>query len=198
MPNICAHMIVAKEVGDRLNIHTDDYFRGNLLPDILAMNMDVSHHRIQSTIYLVPDIKWFLEHLDFTNDLDFGYFIHLLLDIHYLEDYMTKLHPTKDVFSDPRVYNDYDYLNHSLVERFNLDTKHLTNVLSHFDNDINEEKLKYNIKCLNQDTKGTPIYIDFDSFSKFLSEVPNVICEELVEYANKYSDLSIRLGKRKK
>ena len=198
MPNICAHMIVAKEMGDRLNIHTDDYYRGNLLPDIATVSMDESHHRIQSKIYLVPDIEWFLNHLDFTNDKEFGYFIHLLLDIHYLDDYVTNLYPTKYIFGDPRVYKDYDCLNHRLVERFNLDTKYLTKVLSHFDEEINEDKLKYNIECLNQDTKGTPTYLDFDSFSKFLSEVDNVIYEELVNYADKYSDLSFRLSKRKK
>ena len=34
MPSICAHMVIAKEVGKRLNINSDDFIRGNLLPDI--------------------------------------------------------------------------------------------------------------------------------------------------------------------
>ena len=196
MPNVCAHMIVAKQVGERLNINSDEYYRGNLLPDITT-NKD-SHHRIQREVYLIPDIKYFLENLDFKDDLQFGYFIHLLLDVHYLEDYVSKLYPGRDIFCDPQVYRDYDYLNHKLVERFNLDTKSISKALEHFDVSVDQDRLKYNIEYLNQDTKGTTQYLDLDSFSKFLAEVPSVICEELVNYANQYSDLSVRVGQRKK
>ncbi len=191
MPNICAHMIVAKEVGKRLEIDSDEYYRGNLLPDIID-NKD-SHHRIQSTVYLIPDIPWFLNNLDLKDDLQFGYLVHLLLDIHYLEDYMTKLFPGRDIFGDPQIYRDYDYLNHSLVKRFNLDTNRLTSALSHFGKNVIPEKLEYNIRCLNQDTKGEPKYLNLDSFAEFLSTVPDVICEELKTYADKYRDLHVRI-----
>ena len=195
MPNISAHMIVAREVGDRLDIHSDDYYRGNLLPDII--NIENSHHRIQSKVFPIPDIEWFLNNLDFTSDMDFGFFIHLLVDLHYLEDYLTPKY-LYNIFNDKRVYLDYDYLNHKLVKKFNLDTKYLSRILKDYNIDINKEKLIRNIECLNQNTKGKPLYLDFDGFSSFLANVADVICEELENYANKHSDLSIRLIKRKK
>ncbi len=37
MPSISAHMVVAKEVSKKLNISSDDFIKGNLLPDIIDM-----------------------------------------------------------------------------------------------------------------------------------------------------------------
>ncbi len=101
MPNISAHMIVAKEVGKKLNLTSDDYLRGNLLPDIL--NSNDSHHKIQSKIYLIPDINYFLNTLDLSKDINIGYLIHLLLDKHYLDDYLSNMYST-NIFLDGLIY----------------------------------------------------------------------------------------------
>ena len=185
MPNISAHMIVAREVGKRLNIKSDNFIRGNLLPDIIDIND--SHHKIKSKVYMVPDISYFFKKLDLNNDLHLGYLVHLLLDKYYLEDYLAKLYPNKNIFIDSMIYRDYDYLNYNLIKKFKLNVSSLEQILTNFDCKILKEKLKYNIECLKQKKIGKTMYLDLDSFSDFLFDISKVISEELISYENKYS-----------
>ena len=185
MPSITPHMVVATEVAKILNINSEDFIRGNLLPDIIDIKN--SHHKIESDIYLIPDIDYFIKKLDLTNDLDLGYLTHLLLDKHYLEDYLKKIYPNKNIFLDKKIYNDYDILNHSLVNNFNLDVEYIEKALMKYNCKIKEEKLKYNINCLRNNISGKTYYLNINSFSKFLKEVSKIISEELIEYENKSS-----------
>lgn len=191
MPNISAHMIVAKKVAKRLNINSDEFIKGNLLPDII--DMKDSHHKVQNGVYMVPDIEYFLQNLDFSKDLNIGYFTHLLLDKHYLSDYLGSLYPNTYIFLDGAIYKDYDYLNYLLVNRFELDIDKLENILSQYDCKILEEKLKYNIECLKQKKAGKTKYLNFESFASFLLEISDTISKELLDYANKSSKLYIRI-----
>ena len=191
MPNISAHMIVAKKVAKRLNINSDEFIKGNLLPDII--DMKDSHHKVQNGVYMVPDIEYFLQNLDFSKDLNIGYFTHLLLDKHYLSDYLGSLYPNTYIFLDGAIYKDYDYLNFLLVNRFELDIDKLENILSQYDCKILEEKLKYNIKCLKQKKAGKTKYLNFESFASFLLEISDTISKELLDYANKSSKLYIHI-----
>ena len=191
MPNISAHMIIAKEVSKRLNLNSDEFIRGNLLPDVI--DMENSHHKIEKGVYLIPDIDYFLETLDFSNDLNIGYFTHLLLDKHYLSEYLSNLYPNTNIFLDGDIYKDYDYLNYSLVKRFKLDVDKLESILNKYDCKILEEKLKYNIECLKQKKKGETKYLDIENFASFLLEVSDTISKELLEYASKSSKLYIRI-----
>ena len=185
MPSITPHMIVATEVAKILNINSEDLIRGNLLPDIIDIKN--SHHKIESDVYMVPDIDYFLRTLDLTNDLDIGYLTHLLLDKHYLEDYLKKLYPNKNIFLDKKIYNDYDILNHSLVNNFNLDVEYIEKALMKYNCKIKEKKLEYNINCLKNNISGKTYYLNINSFSKFLKEISKTISEELIEYENKSS-----------
>lgn len=190
MPNISAHMIVAKEVGKKLNLTSDDYLRGNLLPDIL--NSNDSHHKIQSKIYLIPDINYFLNTLDLSKDINIGYLVHLLLDKHYLDDYLSNIYST-NIFLDGLIYKDYDYINNKLINKYKLNTNKLTSILSKYDCKINKEKLKYNIECLNQNKNNKTKYLDYNSFYNFLIDISSTIAKELIEYASKSIELSLRL-----
>jgi len=189
MPNISAHMIVAQEVAKKINIKSDEFIKGNLLPDII--DIGDSHHKVQNGIYMVPDIEYFLQKLDFSKDLNIGYLTHLLLDKHYLSDYLGSLYPNTNIFLDGIIYKDYDYLNFLLVNRFGLNVDKLENILSRYDCKILKEKLKYNIECLKQKKDGKTKYLNFESFANFLLEVSDTISKELVEYANKPSKLYI-------
>lgn len=191
MPNISAHMIVAKKVGERLNIYTRDFIRGNLLPDII-LSKD-SHHKIESKVYLVPDIEYHLDNLDLSNDLNLGYLVHLMLDKYFLEDYLDSIYPNQNIYLDNLIYTDYDYLNYDLVKFFELDTRYLSEVLQEFNCNIDKEKLKYNIECLIQYTPGITRYIDYESFITFLKDISEVISKELYSYADKYKKLSLRI-----
>lgn len=183
MPNIGAHMVVAKLISNLLNVNSDDFIRGNLLPDVI--DVENSHHKIADGIYMVPDIEYFAKKLDLTKDLQVGYLAHLLLDKHFLNDYIKILYPNESIFKDGYVYKDYSILNAQLVSKFKLDIEKIENILSNYDCKILEEKLKYNIECLKQKTTGTPKYLDFESFSEFLIDISYVISEELIKYANK-------------
>jgi len=191
MPSIGAHMVVGHLVGEKLNIETDDFIRGNLLPDII--DSKDSHHKIKGSIYLIPDINYWLNNLDFTNDLYIGYLVHLLLDKHYLEDYLGNLYPNQNVFIDGLIYKDYDYINNKLVTDIGLDINKLVKILSNFNCIFSKEKLQYNIECLSQYTPGITRYIDYESFITFLKEISNVISKELYSYANKHKELSLRI-----
>lgn len=186
MPNICAHMIVAKEVGKILGIDSYDYYRGNLLPDIISKKD--SHHRIVFGPFLIPNTRYFIDNLDLNKDINVGYLVHILLDYHYLTEYIMKLYPGRDIFDekDKLVYRDYDYLNHDLVTRFNLDVDYLNKALTNFPIEVDKKKLKHNIFCLNQNTSGKTVYLDLDSFANFLEKVSKVIGEEMKDYVDKY------------
>ena len=183
MPNISSHMIVAKEISKKININSDDFYRGNLLPDVIDMND--SHHKIKKGLYLIPDIDYHLKTLDLTKDLDKGYLTHLLLDKHYLEEYLTNLYPNKNIFVDRLIYKDYDYLNYDLVKRFDLDLDYLNKILTNYKCKVLEDKLKYNLECLNQNKKGKTTYLEIDSLSSFLKDISPVISDELLNCINK-------------
>ena len=191
MPNISAHMIVAMEVARKLNINSNEFIKGNLLPDII--DVEDSHHKVQNGVYMVPDIEYFFKKLDFNDDLNIGYFTHLLLDKYYLNDYLESLYPNTNIFLDGDIYKDYDYLNYLIVNRFGLDINYLEHILKQYDCKILEEKLKYNIECLKQKKAGKTKYLSFESFASFLLEISDTISKELLDYANKPSKLYIRI-----
>lgn len=191
MPNISAHMIVAQEIAKKLNINRDDFIKGNLLPDII--DMENSHHKLQVGVYKVPNIEYFLQSLDLSKDINVGYLTHLLLDKHYLIDYLSNLYPNTDVFLDGAIYKDYDYLNYLLVSKFGLQTDKLESVLSQYDCKILKEKLEYNLECLKQKKDGKTKYLNFESFARFLLDISDIISKELLDYASKFSKLYIRI-----
>lgn len=191
MPNISAHMIVAMEVAKRLNLNSDEFIKGNILPDII--DMEDSHHKVQNGVYMIPDIEYFLQNLDFGKDINIGYLTHLLLDKHYLSDYLSTLYPNTNIFLDGIIYKDYDYLNFLLVNRFKLNVHKLENILNQYDCKILEKKLKYNIECLKQKKDCKTKYLNFENFASFLLEVSDTISKELLDYANKSSKLYIRI-----
>lgn len=196
MPNISAHMIVAQEVAQKININSDEFIRGNLLPDII--DMKDSHYKVQKGVYMVPDIEYFLQNLDFSKDLNIGYFTHLLLDKHYLNEYLESLYPNTNIFLNGDIYKDYDYLNFLLVNRFGLNIDKLECILRQYDCKILEEKLKYNIDFLKQKKDGKTKYLNFEDFASFLVDVSDTISKELLDYANKSSKLYVRIRQQKK
>ena len=183
MPSVSAHMVVAYEVGKKLNLTSDDYLRGNLLPDIL--DKKVSHYRIKGNIYKIPNIKYFLENFDMNNDLNIGYLVHLLLDKYYVGNYLEKYYFNEDVFINNMIYDDYDYINNKLINEFNLNIEELERILSKkYNMDIINENLEYNLKCLKNKRVGIPKYLEFNNFKKFLLDISNTIYEDIINYKN--------------
>ena len=115
----------------------------------------------------------------------------MLLDKYYLEDYISKIYPNRNVFLDRKIYRDYDYINNKLVKKYSLNIKRLEKILLEYDCKILKEKLKYNIECLKQTKSGKLKYLDFNSFSQFLLDVSKTITKELADYERKSSKLYI-------
>ena len=181
MPSIAAHMVIAKLVGDKLNIKNKEFIKGNLYPDV---NLGPeSHHKIQGKYYLIPDINYFQKNLDFNNPFQLGCYTHLLLDKHFLEEYIPEKIKRFDLFDNDILYQEYDYINANLVDIFSLDVKNYSKILEEINElpNINTEKLERNIRYFNNTKSQETVYLKADEFSSFLTDISNVICDEIKE-----------------
>lgn len=177
MPSIATHMAVTKLVGERLGRYTDDFIIGNILPDLL--NNPDSHIKIKNRNIFVPNIKYVKEKIDLNSDLQFGYYIHLMLDKYYLEDLFLKKINDIGVFENKILYNEYSYINAYLVREYKLDVNYITYLLSNINFEINQEKLNRNITYLNGNDIRETKYLIKDDFIKFINEISLKIYEEV-------------------
>ena len=180
MPNISSHMVIAKKVSDYLNIKDEEFFKGNLLPDLYD-DKNKSHYKIQGNIYLIPNVDYVKKNLDFKNTINLGILTHLLLDKYYFEDYLPNKYNYNIIDNDKSIYNDYDILNKEIVEYFKLDTDYLKKILKDYVQDINKEKLDFNIKCLNIKKEGTTKYLEKNDFLNFLENISKKITKDIRE-----------------
>lgn len=193
MPSIAAHMVVAKLVGDKLNINNPEFIKGNLLPDALY-NKEDSHFKKNGKYFLVPDTDYFKNRFDLSDSLCLGYYVHLLLDKYFLEDFVPNNISNLDVFKEKIMYNEYDMVNYELVRRFGLDVAYLKSVLSVYPFPIDADRLKRNLDCLSITSTGKTIYLNIDDFANFLQAISITICEEVELYVSKSDDMSICIG----
>lgn len=177
MPSIAGHMVVAKLVAEKLKISDPEFIRGNLLPDIIEK--EDSHHKIKGKYFLVPDLNYFKYNLDLNNNLNLGYYVHLLLDKYFLEDFILENISNLDVFENKIIYNEYSQINYQLVKKFKLDVEYLKKILKKFEVSINLDKLEYNLQCLSSTKVGETSYLKFQDFSKFLYDISQVISKEI-------------------
>ena len=176
MPNISSHMAVAKRVSEILNIESDDFYRGNLLPD-LYRNKFISHFKTKGDKYLIPNIDEVKNNLNLNNMKDLGKFVHLMLDYYYLDEYLDKIND--NVFIGKVIYNDYDAINSIIIDKFHLDLNYLYKVLSSIDDDIDDDLLLYNLECLKRNKKGDLKYLEEEKFLSFLEEISNRISNDI-------------------
>lgn len=189
MPSIAAHMAVAKLVGERIGIDDPDFIKGNLLPDILLL--DDSHTKKIGTYFYVPNLEVIKNNLDLTNKLNLGCYVHFLLDYYFLEDYVPNNVSKLNLFSNGIMYKEYDKINYQLVLRFSLDVERLTNILTEYPFEIDQDKLDLNLSCLSLKIQEDTEFLKFESFAKFLESISEVISKEVEEYANKPNKLHV-------
>lgn len=190
MPSIAAHMVCAKLVSNNISNLGDDFIIGNILPDIMDDN-NKSHMKMRDGIYLIPNLEEAFKILDLSKEIYLGYLSHLLLDKHFLSDYLSKIYPD-NIFIDGIIYIDYDIFNKDLISDYNLDINYIEKVLLSFkDDSISINKLNRNINCLKNITYGDTQYLDYNDFIRFLNEYSNIISEEIIDYENKYRKLHI-------
>lgn len=169
MPSIASHFVVAKLVSKRIGINSDEFYKGNILPDII----DDSHFKIRGTYYEIPDIDKYLESVEL-NDLEIGYLTHLLLDKYFLEEYIPNnidSYQEKKMFLSGKMYNDYSKINYELVKKFNLDVSYINKIMMDIDN-VNEKKLSNNLKSINnKEVLSSLECLDINKFILFLEDV---------------------------
>ena len=176
MPSIAAHMICAKLVGSKLGINDSEFIKGNLLPDIIAM--ENSHKKIKGKHYYIPNIEYFVNTLNLSDNLYLGYLSHLLLDKFFLEDYIYYVVNGEEVFLNRTMYNEYDIINYELLNVFNIDVGYLNSILKNFNVPIDEKKYSSNIKSLNNKIPCDNLkYLNVDDFSDFLIRASDMIAE---------------------
>jgi hypothetical protein len=183
MPNVSSHIGVALKVKEKLNINDDSFIYGSILPDLLDMDKRKSHYKIQGKEYLIPNLENYLEINDISNILNLGYYLHLYIDFHFLEDYLYKYNKGIDVFDGSDLYYDYDIINEKLIKHFSIDADEIEHILNKYsDAEVSDKKLETNLRCLRQHKSGKYTYLDEDRFIEFLdSQVDNFI----IEYNNK-------------
>lgn len=179
MPNISSHMAVAKRIDELLKINNDNFYRGNLFPD-LFQDKNKSHYKIPGSRYLIPDIEYVKENLNLKDKKNLGILTHLLLDKYYLEEYLINI--KDNVFESKRIYNDYDILNKDIIEHFKLDLEKLNNILNNYVEEIDIEKLNKNLDYLNNTKEGTLEFLNKEDFIKFLNNISIRIADEIKEY----------------
>ena len=190
MPSIAAHMAVAKLVSGNLKIHNYDFIKGNLLPDIILK--ENSHYKVKGKFFLIPDTDYFKRIFDLYDNLYLGYYVHLLLDKYFLEEFVPKNISNLDVFQDKTMYNDYNLINYQIIKEFGLDVEFLKKVLQDFSVDISKDKLDYNVGCLSIKEVQDTTCLNFNDFSQFLYNISSVISKEIEDYAGSSNKLFVR------
>lgn len=190
MPSIASHFVCAKLVSDKLNIISDDFYRGNILPDIIQK--DNSHYKKYKEYCLVPDIESYLKENKLNKILDIGYLCHLLLDKYFLEEYIPKYidnyNKIRDLFSEFEIYNDYVNLNKILIDYFKLDLEYINMIMRDFSYKLDEDKYKLNLDSINYlDMNGELKYIKLNSYILFLEDISFRITEEIKVFINRDS-----------
>ena len=184
MPSIASHFVVAKLVSKRLNIQSDDFYRGSILPDII--DLEDSHFKIKGTYYMIPDINYYLENYSLDNNLNIGYLVHLLLDKYFLEEYILnniKNYRKINLFSPNLLYNDYTNMNYLLIKKFELDINYINRIMNDFDVKLNKNKYKSNVNSINNmQVFDTLKYIDFKKFVRFLEDISIRIANDINKY----------------
>lgn len=189
MPSIAAHMVMAKLIGDKLQIDSPEFIRGNLLPDVILE--EDSHHKIQGKVFKIPNIDYFKETLDLSNPLYLGYFIHLLLDKHFLEEFVPNNISNLEVFKQKIMYHEYDIVNYHLVRVFGLDVDYLRSILTQYEVPVKDDKLSKNLEFLSRKEVGTTTYLKAENFEQFLIDIVPIIMKEVEEYASEPKTMSI-------
>ena len=127
MPNISGHMAVAKRVSEILGIDSDDFYRGNLLPDLYEDKIK-SHYKVKGELFYIPDIEEAKKNLNLKDLNDLGVLSHLLLDKYYFGEYLKD----NSFFRDKSIYKDYDIINKDIVNYFDLDVERIINSFKHY------------------------------------------------------------------
>lgn len=182
MPGIVGHMAVAKTVGEELNINSDEFYQGNLLPDILEGSKRRSHFKKQGRFFHIPNTLYYRESFDLDSDQNLGYYTHLLLDRYFMDEFIPSITRDRDIFRSRTIYDDYDKSNASIIEYFALDVEEILPKLVFSNPNIDLKRLGTNLECLTTTKEGNTSIIDIDDYISFLEDSSYRIADDVKTY----------------
>ena len=165
MPSFTIHIAIAKQYikKHQNQIKSEEAFiKGVLAPD-LVKDKHKSHYGNWEDYIEKTNIDNFLKDsiVDMKQDYWKGYFIHLLTD-HYFYTLYFKRENEEIAENKDKFYNDYNYLNKILIEKYKIET--ISTIKKYMD--IFE---------------GTPKYLKHDKIINFIEEISNMDITDKIE-----------------
>lgn len=137
MASVLIHMAVAKRVNKRLNRNEKNLLLGTIAPDIgkdLNIPREISHFTGGSEVTPNLDLFYNKYKNDLTADYELGYFIHLIVDVLWFEEFLKnyrdqnnfilkngeKIYISEEEYCK-LLYNDYTNLNSQLLDYYDMD-----------------------------------------------------------------------------
>lgn len=155
MPGYVVHIAIAQEY---LRKHerdiSNEFIMGSIEPDFTT-EKSKTHYGI-SPAY--TNLKKYLESNKIDTDFKQGYFLHLVTDYLFYNYYLDKI-------EKPQIYNDYDFTNKALMEKYNV---------------ILPEKVKSKVLF----KEGTPKILTLPLAYKVIDEVSEYTLEEIEKEIN--------------
>jgi len=194
MPNLATHYICGKIIKEILNIKSDTYLVGCILPDYI----ENSHYKKKGTLFSIPDIDLFINETDIT-DINFllGYLTHLLLDKHFIEDFITKeLYEKRNIkeyiFTEDKIYKEYTIISPHSLKEYNININEIRSCLINKEYLINQNKFNHDIECIENSTSNLD-----DLTYLNLKELFNFIDKTSIKIANELQILQKELNQKK-
>ena len=150
MPGYVVHIATTQEYLRKHNKEIkDDFIYGSICPDFTT-NKSETHYG-KSPAY--TNLKKFLEENEIDTDINQGRFLHLVTDYLFYNTYIDRI-------EKPQIYNDYDYTNRDIIEKYNV-------VLP----EIVKDKVFFK--------EGTPKILTLELAYKVIEEVSNLSLEKI-------------------
>lgn len=110
MPGYVVHLAIAQEYLKKHKVnYSEDFIKGSIYPDFTS-DKSKSHY---GTSPAYTSLNEFLKSNTIDTDFDKGRFLHLVTDYLFYNHYLDRL-------EKPQIYNDYDYTNQFLMEKYNV------------------------------------------------------------------------------
>lgn len=115
MAGYVIHLAVAKEYLRNFRIKDEkEFLRGTIAPDLLSHGDKKATHYSENGGSGV-NLKEFLKHNSISTAYMQGYFLHLVVDYLFYNQYF------QNTINQTKQYNDYDILNKELIEKYKID-----------------------------------------------------------------------------
>lgn len=184
MPNLVTHYIFGERLAKKLGRESTEFLLGSIAPDYLPKPMH--YKKVNENNFKIPDINAFFVDFDFkNNDYSIAYYAHLILDVFYIQNYITKVvYKNRDfsenIFVPEKIYTDYSTLSLKYLEEYSKTLNEIDDFKKNFDSTYNLEKYNTDINYIKAaDPNMEMKYIKFEEFKKFIDESLEIVYEKI-------------------